>query len=221
MIYFTSDLHFGHHKSFLYEPRGFASSEEHDEEVIKKWNSIVKNDDIVYILGDLMLEDTTLGLSKVRHLNGELHIICGNHDSAVRREFYSILSNVVEVCEAKTIKIGKQHYFLCHYPTMTANYDDKPYHSHLINLFGHTHSKEKFYIPWDPLYTDPNPFMYNVALDAHNCYPVSIEQINDDIHQKIQELYRERQYREAQEKEYYTSGLSYFDTHPLEKEILD
>lgn len=32
--------------------------------------------------------------------------------------------------------------------------------------------------------------MYNVALDAHNCIPVSIEQINEDIHNKINELYQ-------------------------------
>lgn len=34
-IWFTSDLHFGHNKSFLYEPRGFNSIEEHDATIIK------------------------------------------------------------------------------------------------------------------------------------------------------------------------------------------
>ena len=33
-IYLTSDLHFNHNKEFLYEPRGFNSPEEHDEEII-------------------------------------------------------------------------------------------------------------------------------------------------------------------------------------------
>jgi calcineurin-like phosphoesterase family protein len=212
MIYFTSDTHFCHNQKFIYEPRGFFSIEKHDKAIIENWNKIVNKNDIVYHLGDVMLNDNEKGLKYLKSLNGEIHIICGNHDSTVRREFYNTLPNVVEVCDAKTIKIGKQYYFLCHYPAITANYDDKPYHNHLINLFGHVHCKEKFYIPWDPLYTDPNPFMYNVVLDAHNCYPVSIEQINDDIHQKVQELYKEKQYRDAQyKKEYYTSGLNYPD----------
>lgn len=221
MIYFTSDLHLGHNKNFIYKSRGFKSIEEHDKGIIKNWNNIIKDNDDVYILGDLILGDNEKGLYNLSKLNGKFHIIYGNHDTPIRREIYPALPQVIEAKEALTIKIGKQYYFLCHYPAMTANYDDKPYHNHLIDLFGHIHSKEKFYIPWDPLYTDPNPFMYNVALDAHDCYPVSIEQINDDIHQKIQELYKERQYREAQEKEYYTSGLGYFDTHPLGEEILD
>lgn len=131
-----------------------------------------------------MLEDNEHGLNFIKQLNGKLHIILGNHDSNTRIELYKQLSNVVEVTYATIIKIGKQHYFLCHYPTFTANYDDKPYHNHLINLHGHTHFTDKFFYD--------NPFMYNVALDAHNCVPVSIEQINEDIHNKINELYKQK-----------------------------
>ena len=49
----------------------------------------------------------------------------------------------------------------------------------ILNLFGHTHSKEKFY--------QDNPTMYNVALDAHNNTPVSIDQIIEDIKAKRDE----------------------------------
>lgn len=221
MIYFTSDLHFGHQKDFLWSPRGFKDSNEHDWTVIKNFNDILKPDDDLYILGDCMLGDNEHGLDCLGRLPGKLHIIRGNHDTDIRLELYKQLSNVIEICEAKTIKIGKQHYFLCHYPTFTANYDDKPYHSHLINLFGHTHQKEKFYIPGDPLWTDANPFMYCVCLDAHNCCPVSIEQINEDIHNKINELYKKKIQLEKEQKEYYENGLGYFEKHPLGEEILD
>ena len=53
MIYVTSDTHFNHPRDFLFAPRGFSSCFEHDEQVIKNWNSVVKSDDIVYHLGDL------------------------------------------------------------------------------------------------------------------------------------------------------------------------
>ena len=39
-IYFSSDLHFSHNKDFIYKARGFTSIEEHDEEIIKRFNSI-------------------------------------------------------------------------------------------------------------------------------------------------------------------------------------
>ena len=59
----------------------------------------------------------------------------------------------------------------CHYPTITANYDDdKPWAQHLcMPLFGHTHQEQPFY--------NNNPYMYNVGMDAHNCTPISIEEI--------------------------------------------
>lgn len=184
MIYFTSDTHFGHDKEFMYLPRNFGSIEAHDLGVIQRWNEIVKSEDEVYHLGDIMLGDNEHGLKCLKQLNGKIHIIRGNHDTDSRLELYKAVDNIVEICEAKTLKINKQLYFLTHYPCITANYDDKPYHSHLINLHGHTHFKDKFY--------NYNPFMYNVALDAHDCYPISIEQINEDIHNKINELYQEK-----------------------------
>ena len=54
-----------------------------------------------------------------------------------------------------------------------------PLKQHLINLHGHTHSKNKFY--------QDIPFMYNVALDAHNNTPVSFDKIISDIEEKVNE----------------------------------
>ena len=207
MFYFTSDLHFGHDKDFIYKPRGFNSVEEHDQTIIKNWNEKIESTDSIYILGDLILGDNAQGLEKLKQLNGIFHIICGNHDTNTRLELYKTLPQVVEICEAKTIKIGKQYYFLCHYPAYTANYDDKPYHNHLINLFGHTHQETKFF--------NENPFMYNVALDAHNNEPISIDEINEDIHKKIKELYQEKICAEKEAEIYLKKGLGYFDHHPV------
>ena len=61
MIYFTSDLHFGHNREFIWGPRGFKSSWEHDETIVKNWNSLITEEDDVYILGDLMLGDNAAG----------------------------------------------------------------------------------------------------------------------------------------------------------------
>lgn len=181
MIYFTSDTHFCHNKEFIYKPRGFSNIEEHDKTIIENWNKIVNKDDIIYHLGDVMLNDNEKGLESLKSLNGEIHIIRGNHCSNTRIELYKTLSNIVEVTYATMIKYKKCHFYLSHYPTITANdIDNSPYHKNIINLFGHTHQKNKFY--------NDNPYMYCVCLDAHNNYPVSIEQIIKDIKNKKEEV---------------------------------
>jgi calcineurin-like phosphoesterase family protein len=176
-IWFVGDTHFGHDQPFIWESRGFASVQEHDTKIIENWNSIIAPDDEVYHLGDVMLGDNEHGLECLKKLNGHIHIIRGNHDSEARIALYKTCTNVVEVCDAKQLKLGKHHFYCCHYPAITANFDDdKPWAQHLINLFGHTHQQTKFY--------NDNPYMYCVGLDAHNNYPVKLEQIIDDIRDK-------------------------------------
>lgn len=176
MIYFTSDLHLGHDKDFLYAPRGFNSIEEHDLAIIQNWNNLITYEDDVYILGDLMLGDNDTGFHKLQQLNGKLHILYGNHDTDSRIELYNKLYSAVEILGYSNIlKYGKYHFYLSHYPTLTSNYDeDKPLNRKTINICGHCHSKDKF--------KDMDKgLIYHVELDAHDNKPVSIETILEDI----------------------------------------
>lgn len=184
-IYFTSDTHFCHNKDFCYEPRGFKTIEEMNEKIFNNWNSIITDEDDVYHLGDVMLNNDIQGMMYLENLKGKIHIIRGNHDTDTRVERYKQLNNVVEITYATIIKYGKLHLYLCHYPTLTANYDDdKPWHKNLVNLFGHTHQQENFY--------NNNPYMYHVGVDSHNCKPIEIEEILEEIRQKKIELNNER-----------------------------
>ena len=82
-------------------------------------------------------------------------------------------------------KYKKAIFWLSHYPTITSNYDDdKPWAKHLVCLFGHTHQEQPFY--------NDNPYMFNVGMDAHNCTPISIEEIIENIRNKKQELNNEK-----------------------------
>lgn len=176
-IYFLSDTHFGHQKEFLYGPRGFSSSLENDETIIKNWNSIIDDEDDVYLLGDVMLGDTEYGMTCLKRLKGKIHIVLGNHDTATREELYKTCENVVEIARAIELKYKKYYFWLCHYPTITANYDDdKPWAKHLICIFGHTHQGVKFY--------SGNPYMYCVCADAQNCMPVEIDTVLEEIKAK-------------------------------------
>ena len=183
-IFFTSDTHFGHQPEFLWKPRGFSSVEEMDEAIIENWNKVVKPNDIVYHLGDTMLNDNTAGIECFKRLNGQIFLIYGNHDTDARKNllFTELSGKMLGGWYAYVIKHGKYSIYLSHYPTLTANYDSgKHFSQNVINLHAHTHQKTNFLNP-------TNPFMYHVGVDSHNCTPVHIDEIISDIRQRWEEI---------------------------------
>jgi calcineurin-like phosphoesterase family protein len=58
VIYFTADLHLGHANIINHCDRPFSSVEEMDEHLINAWNSRVRPNDTVYIIGDLIFRST-------------------------------------------------------------------------------------------------------------------------------------------------------------------
>ena len=179
MNWFTSDFHFCHDREFVWQARGYSSVEDMNEDLIRKFNSKVKPTDDVYILGDLVLNNNKVGLECVGRLNGKLHIICGNHDTQVRRKAYEKCKNVVEVVDAKFLKVRHQMYFLSHFPTLCGNGDEsKPLTSRVINLCGHAHAKE-----WD---SDMDKgLIFHVEVDAHDGYPVSEVEIRERLNNEL------------------------------------
>lgn len=178
-IYLSSDLHFGHDRQFLYGPRGFNSIQEHDETIIKNWNEIVQPEDEVWILGDLMLGDSEHGMNCLKQLHGTFNICLGNHDTDRRKALYESLGEkIASIQYASIIKYDKYHFYLSHYPTITASLEKEHLKQCLINLFGHTHSKQKFY--------NDLPFMYNVALDANDNKPVLLDDIIESCKAEVE-----------------------------------
>ena len=57
MLYFIADTHFGDQKIIPYCHRPFSSLEDMTEKIISKWNNKVKENDIVFMLGDLSFYD--------------------------------------------------------------------------------------------------------------------------------------------------------------------
>jgi calcineurin-like phosphoesterase family protein len=182
MIYLTSDLHFNHDKEFLYVPRGFKNIEDMNNTIIQNFNSIISYDDDVYILGDLMLggaDKHEEGLELISALNGKLHLVRGNHDTDKRWAAYKSLPNVVEMENAIYLKYNGYHFYMSHFPTMTANLEKETLKQCTINLFGHTHQKTNFY--------NEIPFMYHVGVDSHNCMPVCLDDAIKEMKYKVKE----------------------------------
>jgi calcineurin-like phosphoesterase family protein len=83
-VFLTSDTHFGHLgvTKFLREDgtklRPWDSVEEMDEALVANWNNVVKPNDKVYHLGDVVINRKALHI--LYRLNGEKVLIKGNHD---------------------------------------------------------------------------------------------------------------------------------------------
>lgn len=176
MIYFTSDLHLDHDKDFIYKERGFDDIHSHNLAILNNWNSVVTPDDTVYILGDLMLGDNSMGTSILNQLNGIIHIILGNHDTDSRIALYKTLPQVADITFADRIRYRGYSFFLSHYPMCTGN-GDKELKRAIINLHGHTHQKINY------VYENGNR-MYHVGVDSHNMQPISIDDIITEIIEK-------------------------------------
>lgn len=181
-IWFTSDLHLSHKQEFLWGPRGFKDQHEMNEVLVENWNKVVKPDDIVYNLGDMALTDPEDALKYLLRLNGKHYWVYGNHDTTKKINYFlDEVPNLYDIGYAWVIKNGDQSIYLSHYPTLTANFDEKKFSRHVINLHGHTHQRTN----WLQL---ENPFMYHVGVDSHNNTPVHLDEVLTDIRNRWNEL---------------------------------
>jgi calcineurin-like phosphoesterase family protein len=169
--------HFNHDKEFIWKARGFTSAQEMNDIIIKHHNDVVSDDDDVYVLGDLCLGDLETGRECISQMHGKLHVVLGNHDTARRIEMYQSLPNVVEMAYALPVKFGKYNFIATHYPMLTGNLEKESLKQMVLNLHGHTHSINKFY--------NELPYCYHVGVDAHDCKPIQIENILEDMKNKV------------------------------------
>jgi calcineurin-like phosphoesterase family protein len=120
----------------------------------------------------------------INRLNGTIFLIRGNHDTDNKlRAIYETGKMVSTSCvpTSELIKFGKLSLFICHYPVLTANFDDKHFSKHVFSIHGHTHQKGNW------LFAD-NPFIYHVGLDSHNNTPVSIDEVVTDIRERFNQI---------------------------------
>lgn len=78
-VWFTADTNFMNGAVAM--ARGFRSREEHDEEVVRRWNELVAHDDQVWHLGDVGAGEPLLALRHIPRLNGVIHLIAGECDA--------------------------------------------------------------------------------------------------------------------------------------------
>ena len=194
MKYYISDLHIGcinnHDNRTL----------EHDILLLNNWNSIVNNNDDIYILGDIGRlgnnKENSYVASIISQLKGKKHLIIGNHDKKGLKDnrINQLFVNIKDYDVIGDNNNGiNYNIVLSHYPILFWENQHKGY----IHLYGHVHNSEE-----DNIYkkcleevnlffkkeetkgrTDcPRVFAYNVGamLDNFNYTPKSIKQIVDN-----------------------------------------
>jgi len=162
MIYFTADTHFGHNNIIKYSKRPFNSVNEMDEMLLKNYNNIIKDEDIVYFIGDFCLRPSNHILyyqSLIEKMKGEKHLILGNHDKL--KPFIYVEMGFQSVHTSLEVNINGSKLILNHDPSIHCMFDDKT-----IILCGHVHNlfiKQKNVI--------------NVGVDVCDYKPIDIRRI--------------------------------------------
>lgn len=149
MRYYISDLHFFHENLIrAMDKRAFDSVEAMNSYMIEQWNSVVRRNDEVVILGDLSIERWDKTEPIVKELKGKKYLVTGNHDKFVKDKSFdqSLFKWVGPYLEMKD---NNRKVVLCHYPIMCYNgqYNfSKHGNSKTYMLYGHVHNSYDYEI---------------------------------------------------------------------------
>ncbi len=156
-VYFTSDSHFGDHRTLNIWKRPFGSVEEMDLLLIERWNGVVGPDDEVWHLGDFARKPGDVP-EILERLHGVKHLVRGNNDPSGTLA----ASGWESVQDYAELEVEGRALVLCHYPFRSWNGQGKG----TLNLHGHSHGRLK-----------PMPRQHDVGVDARGWRPVTLAEL--------------------------------------------
>lgn len=139
--HFTSDLHLFHKRMIdrndgIRKQFGFTINDMH-EHIIAQWNKQIPHNGQVFILGDLTFGPADLTVGVLGQLNGEKHLIRGNHDRKLKPVVRDMFHSVHDLLEIDVLEPGgtKQRIIMCHFGMRVWN----KHHYGSWHLYGHSH----------------------------------------------------------------------------------
>lgn len=183
-IFFTSDMHFQHDNIIKFCDRPFASVEEMNETLIKNWNSVVGENDIVFNLGDFAWGGSKVWNDCIHALNGKHYLIIGNHDDKNLRQGYRDKFEFVGY--QMSIIVNGQKIYLNHYPFLCfAGCHDK--NNRVWQLHGHVHTSKYKNLGLDfEMVHNEFPTQYDVGVDLNDFTPISFEKLQERMHFQVE-----------------------------------
>lgn len=145
---YISDLHLFHKNVTKagrdFDKRPYMDLEEMHSDILLKWNQAVTNADHVFILGDFVWKFTADNRDEVmkmlKEMNGNLHLIIGNHDkikdSNFKKRFEEIVhyKRVDDVLDGENRTVIMSHYYMPLY---------EQHYRGAILLHGHSHNSSE------------------------------------------------------------------------------
>lgn len=168
-VFFIGDTHFGHRGILNFTKtkpfRPFATIEEHDAELIRRWNSVVSKKDVVWHLGDFCFGKRNLQIAG--ELNGDKRLILGNHDMYASEDYLKYFRKVCGVVEYKGMILSHIPVHECQFPRF------------YMNIHGHLHTEKV--MKWKNIvikHADDDSTGETIEAPDHRYFNVSCEQIN-------------------------------------------
>lgn len=163
MIYLTSDTHFNHANIIKYCNRPFVDVGAMNRELVARWNAVVTSTDTVFHLGDFALGKAGEAQQFFDALNGEKHLVIGNHDGKTTKTmaWASVRSDLI----LDGLHGVRGRFYLVHNPA-SARKTLAP----ITVLHGHLHGQSNLH----PFVHHPHTRYIDVGVDCWDYRPVSI-----------------------------------------------
>ena len=158
-VYMISDLHFGHKNimNFAGAYRDGDTYLENMHTIIANWNGLVRKRDIVYVLGDVVMDPQYF--PRLNEMNGQKILIRGNHDKYPLEEYLKYFKDIHGFKKYKK-------FWLSH----------APIHPHELrgrdNIHGHVHQNTIL-----NGYHEPDDRYVNVCVENTGGFPIAYEDI--------------------------------------------
>jgi calcineurin-like phosphoesterase family protein len=165
-IFLISDTHFGHKNICKFTRadgsplRPWDDSDEMDEAMVDRWNRTVRPNDVVYHLGDVVINRRCLNI--LSRLNGSKRLILGNHDIFDHGDYLPYFKRLHGSHKIDNL-------LLTHIPV----HEDSVAHWVKCNVHGHIHAHDI-----------QNGKYFNVSVEMIDYTPISLEDLKARIREK-------------------------------------
>lgn len=181
-IFFISDTHFGHEKCCTTFKRNdgsplrpFANAQEMDEEMVRRWNEAVREQDKVYHLGDVVISKKHLDI--LGRLNGSKRLVRGNHDIFKTREYMQYFKEVYGVRVLEDL-------VLTHVPLHPASITER----WGTNVHGHLHANiVERQSPYSKALMHPDPLYISACVEQIDYRPIELSELRARIKANVEQ----------------------------------
>lgn len=154
-IWVISDTHFGHTNILEYANRPFQNVDDMNEYMVERWNSVVKEGDKVYHLGDVYFKDASM----LSQLNGKKRLILGNHDDGRDKKLLAVFQKILSYRMMPQFGLIFSHIPIHEKSLLRSGQE-------CVNVHGHIHEKPQI-----------SPRHRNVCVEELDYTPINIEDL--------------------------------------------